>query len=81
MKILNESSTGAYSANRNTGSIRTMRDTASAVSQIHFGCNDPSKLAESRSAATGSQTVTDYGAFVMADSTPGNEFYLVSPDA
>ncbi|MEH0147034.1 VOC family protein [Corynebacterium sp. Q4381] len=55
-----------------------MRDTTFAIRQITFDCNDPSKLAEFWSAATGCEIVADYGDFVMVGSTPALGFQRVA---
>lgn len=59
---------------RSTGTVRTMRDSTFAIRQMTFDCNDPSRLAEFWSSATGCEIVADYGDFVMVGSTPALGF-------
>ena len=54
-----------------------MSDPNFTIRQITFDCNDPSKLAEFWSAATGCEIAADYGDFVMVDSTPALGFQRV----
>lgn len=63
---------------RSTGTVRTMRDSTFAIRQITFDCNDPSRLAEFWSSATGCEIVADYGDFVMVGSTPALGFQRVA---
>lgn len=55
----------------------TMNDANLTIRQITFDCHDPSKLAEFWSVATGCEIATDYGDFVMVDSTPALGFQRV----
>ena len=55
-----------------------MSDPNFTIRQITFDCNDPSKLAEFWSSATGCEIVADYGDFVMVGSTPALGFQRVA---
>ena len=57
--------------------MRTMREETFAIRQITFDCDDPSKLAEFWSSATGCAIAADYGDFVLLDSTPALGFQRV----
>lgn len=57
--------------------MRTMRDATFAIRQVTFDCDDPSKLAEFWSSATGCAIAADYGDFVLLDSTPALGFQRV----
>lgn len=55
-----------------------MCDSTFAIRQITFDCNEPSRLVEFWSSATGCEIVADYGDFVMVGSTPALGFQRVA---
>lgn len=57
---------------------QSLLDSTFAIRQITFDCNDPSRLAEFWSSATGCEIVADYGDFVMVGSTPALRFQRVT---